>query len=228
MRVPVIAVACGLLLAAPSLSGQRESRAKPEPNCANPLRNDESYSESYFRAAYDSFKPTDPDWRRSLIRIQVEAEEPLFLWTDGDRFKLLTYSTTPKNVDKYLLDLADSCRLPGLPSDATWRLKVKWESVDLSELQFAEIHSGLTHALSQYVLSAQSRYDPMIKTKLRSIWLDAIGYRIVYENSDEYIEVKPIRNSEGAGAIVDWVFSLQKLANSSFHRPFGGDDRENR
>jgi hypothetical protein len=145
------------------------------------------------------------------------------LWSDGKNFRLWT--DTPeiaqKSIGDFLLDLDQSCHLPGDPADAAALIKVKWESSDLSSPQFAQIHRDFTEALSHYVAKIQDRYAAMIATRLGVVHLDAEGYSIRYDNSYEHIELLVWKmNDEPINPMLSWAHQLQRLAEERFKRSF--------
>jgi hypothetical protein len=216
VRRIIVVVMLTLVAGASTHSQQKRPRTNPGSHCGDvsALRIDDGFSEFYVRAVYDYFQP--PDWNKALIRIAVRGDSELKLWTDGKRYQLWTYTTTPHNIYKYLDDLSDSCRLPGSPSDAARLIKVKWESADISSSQFAQIHQNLILALSQYVSRAQQRYS----TLEGHMYLDAFVYRVGYDNAYEHLDVEVIADHKEFKPMLDWIVQLQKLAESSFHRPF--------
>jgi hypothetical protein len=222
VRLIIIVGMLALVVAAPMRAQQKQPRTNPGTNCGDgsPLRNDNNFNEFYLRAVYDYFEP--PDWSPAQIMITVSGEGTLKLWTNGKRFKLWTYTTMPHNINKYLDDLSDSCRLPGNPSEAARLIKVKWESADLSSEQFAQIHQNLTNALSQYVSSAQQRYS----APEGHIYLDATSYRVEYDNTYGHVDFEVMEDPERFKPVLDWIHQLQKLAEASFHRPFGSPTNE--
>ena len=139
----------------------------------------------------------------------------LRLWTDGKRFQIWTYTTTPCNINKYLEDLSDACRLPANPSDAARLIKIKTEIADVSGAQFAQIHKDLLLAISQYASNAQQRYGTMESL----VFLDSSVYRVIYDNGVEHIEVSFYGDPKEYKPMVDWIRELQQLAESSFHHP---------
>ena len=52
------------------------------------------------------------------------------------------------------------------------------------------------------------------------IYLDAIGYRVVYNNPYEHIEVNVVEDPKQYKPIRDWIHDLQELAEDEFHRSF--------
>jgi len=213
-RVSVV----GILIVATSAltySQQKQFRTNPGTRCgdASTIRNDDDYGEFYRRAVYDSFEP--PDWGKAHIRIALRGATELRLWTDGKRFQIWTYATTPRNINKYLDDLSDACRLPANPSDAARLIKIKTESADLSGTQFAQIHKDLILATSQYLSSAQQRYGKLGD----HLYLDATVDRVLYDNTYERIEVTVIDDPKEFGPMVDWIRQLLQLAENSFHHP---------
>jgi len=206
-----------IIVAASALtySQQKYPRTNPGSRCGgeSTIRNDDDYGDHYRRAVYDYFEP--PDWGKAQIRIAVRGGEELRLWTNGERFQIWTYTTTPRNINKYLDDLSDACRLPANPSDAARLIKIKTESADLSGTQFAQIHKDLILAISQYVSNAQQRYD----TPESFVLLDSSVYRVIYDNGVEHIEVTLDEDPKEYEPMVDWNRELRQLAENSFHHP---------
>jgi len=212
------AIVLGIIIVATSAMAysQRDpSRRNPGTRCdgESTFRNDDDYGPYYLSAVYDYFNP--PDWGKAQIRIAVRGATELRLWTDGERFQIWTYTTTPRNINKYMDDLSDACRLPANPSDAARLIKIKTERADLSATQFAKIHKDLILATSQYASSAQQRYG----TIEGHMYLDASVYRVIYDNTYEQIEVKVIEDPKEYKLMLDWVREIQQLAENSFHHP---------
>jgi hypothetical protein len=211
-------IVVGIIIVASSAltySQQKQSRTNPGTRCgdASTIRNDDEYGEFYRRAVYDYFQP--PDWEKAKIRIALRGATELRLWTDGKRFHIWTYATTPRNINRYLDDLSDACRLPANPSDAARQIKIKTETADLSETQFAQIHEDLILAASQYLSSAQQRYG-----KLHDhLYLDATVDRVIYDNTYEHIEATVIDDAKEFGPMLDWIRQLLQLAENRFHHP---------
>jgi hypothetical protein len=122
----------------------------------------------------------------------------------------------------FLFDLDEHCRLPLDPADAAKMIKLKWEKVDLSATQFAELHRQFTEALLSYTSRAQARYEPLLSEGYETVHLGAFQYPIVYDNQQEHIELK-VWDAAG-DPMVKWVHDLKQLAESSFHRSFGSED----
>jgi len=179
---------------------------------------------SYKIAVVEQLEP--PNWKRSLVRISIGTATKLDLWTDGHTFKLWTSKKTLKEIDEFLLNLDKSCRLPAEPGDAAALLPVKWESADLTSAQFAQIHQDFLHALSQYVASAQERFDLMMQKKIQIVLLDATVLRIFYDNSYEQIQVDvfhdPDPEPKEHKPLVEWIRSIEKMAEDRFHHPIWG------
>ncbi len=223
MRLLWLAATFTFLMAAPMQPEYKQVRTNPGSKCGNKSR---GLPDFYDTAVFERIEP--PDWRKSLIRIAVGQTIQLDLWTDGEQFKLWTDTPTPRNIEKFLLDLDQSCRLPADPAEAAALIKVKWESAELSSAQFAQIHQGFTTALSQYTSSTQGRYSTMMESRLKVIYLDSILFRIVYDNSYEHIEVQ-VWNDPKQGQnkpMLDWIHQLLTLAEANFHRPFKPETTE--
>jgi hypothetical protein len=102
-------------------------------------------------------------------------------------------------------------------------MNLKWESKELSADQFAQLHRDFTSALAQCVAKMQDRYSSIKSTRLYVVHLDSEGYSIVYNNSHEHVDLEAWSENEDhpVSPMIDWVHELQKLAEDSFHRPFG-------
>jgi len=208
----------GLVLLIPARINTKQNPPDGKPGCGG-ARDQISYF--YEESVLEQLQP--PDWRRSLIRIAVGREKKLNLWTDGETFRLWTTNITLPQADELLLALAQTGRLPLEPADAASQLKIKWESAPLSANQFAQLHQALNMALSKYVSSAQERYRPMLETRLTVTYLDTVSHRISYENGYERILVEVANDQSQNKAMLDWVRSLEKLAEEKFHRSFSAE-----
>lgn len=217
LAIIVLALCPALLLGG---QRQRQPKANPSSPCG---KQSKGVSDFYYEAVLERIEP--PSWGRPLIKIVVGGEIKLGLWTDGEKFELLTNMppTPRKNVGDFLNDLDDSCRLPPNPADAVALMNLKWESKELSADQFAQLHRDFIRALAQYVAKMQDRYSSMISTRLYVIHLDSEGYSVVYDNSHEHVDIEAWNENEDhpVSPMIDWVHELQKLAEDSFHRPFG-------
>jgi hypothetical protein len=175
----------------------------------------------YYEAVLDRIEPPgSKDW---LLSITLTGERKLVLGTTGEQFELWT--DTPdmkgKTIGQFLKDLAGSCRLPYLPTDAAGLVKVKWENRELSPDQFSRIHEALMRAASAYVSVADERYSSLVKTKMTQICLDCLHFRIIYDNAHEHFElhVQDV-GDKSADPTVKWGRDVLRLAEESFHRPF--------
>jgi hypothetical protein len=200
------------------LTAQEATRTNP-----GTVRGDQSKGlpDFYYEAVLARIDP--PDWKKSLIRITVGKEKKLALWSDGKNFRLWTDTpeVAQKSIGDFLLDLDQSCHLPGDPADAAALIKAKWESSDLSSPQFGHIHRDFTEALSHYVAKTQNRYDSIIATRLFVVHLDSEGYSIVYDNSYEHLELQVWNmNDQPNNPMLSWVHQLQRLAEERFKRSF--------
>jgi hypothetical protein len=192
----------------------RHTKSNPGSVCGDESK---ALPDFYYDAVLESIKP--PDWQKALISLAEGGERKLVLWTDGEKFKLWTDTPDKKSIDGFLLDLDQACRLPADPKDAVALIKFKWESKELSSEQFAQLHREFTNALPRYVSNAQERYDSLVKTRMHTVWLDAIRYPIVYDNHDEHVEIEAYYVLEDP--VVKWVLNLKKLGEDSFDRSFG-------
>jgi hypothetical protein len=176
----------------------------------------------YYQAVLDRYRP--PDWSESLNSITVGMERKIVLWTDGKKF--LLWTDTPvipkknKNIVDFLLELDEECRLPPDPRDAADLIKVDWESKELTEAQYTQLHRDFSDALAKYVSKIQVRYPEMMATRVKILQhLHRPLYSIVYDNSYEHIEVQAWDDPKDD--LVKWVYGLHRLAEDSFHRSFG-------
>ncbi len=174
----------------------------------------------YVEATREMIEP--PEWRHSSIRIGVDMNTKVDLWTNGGKFKLWSATVTLQDVEKFLVDLDRSCRLPEDPKDAAALFGAKWESLDLSASQFAGIHERLTAALSQYVSSAQKRYDGLT----RIIYVDGYYFPVIYDNSYEHMEFQVWNDPDGDRSMLEWLDEVETLAEANFHHPFPHPSRK--
>jgi hypothetical protein len=175
----------------------------------------------YYEAVLDRIKPPgSKDW---LLSISLNRERKLVLGTTGDQFELWT--DTPdlegKTIGQFLEDLAGSCRLPYLPTDAARLVKVKWEHRELSPDQFSRIHEALMRAALAYVSKADKRYSSLVKTRMTQMCPDCAYFRIIYDNAYEHFELYvQDEGDKSADPMVKWGHDVLRLAEESFHRPF--------
>jgi hypothetical protein len=224
MRKPnlrILAVAALVLF----YSGQMSAQQQAQPAKINQFApcSDQTHGtpEFYYDAVVDHFKPPDFVYEHAIIKISVGQEQRLILLTDGYTFHLwMGRPDVPQeNVYQFLDDLYASCRLPADPDDAAKLIKVIWESKELSQTQFTKLHEGFTSALSKYVSTLQHRYPALVATPTYTIALDATTHPIVYDNTNEHIEIKAPMLADHPIPITDWIKELQKLAEDSFHHP---------
>jgi len=200
------------------LTAQEPTRTNPGTVCGDRSK---GLPDFYREAVLARMDP--PDWKKSLIRINVGQEKKLALWSDDKNFRLWTNTPeiTQKSIGEFLLDLDQSCRLPGDPAEAAALIKVKWESSELSSPQFARIHRDFTEAVSHYVVKIQDRYGAMIATRLLVVHLDSEAYSIAYDNSYEHLELEVWNmNDQPVNPVLSWVHQLQRLAEERFKRSF--------
>jgi hypothetical protein len=212
--VRILTLAALVLFVAIPLPAQQPAPTNPGKVCGDRSK---SLPDFYYEAVIARIEP--PDWRPSLIKISVGRERKLALWTDGETFKLWTdtFEITQKNITAFLFDLDQSCRLPADPAEAAALIKVKWESLELSAAQFAQIHRDFTEALSQYVAKIQPRYGTIIAKRKIKVYLDAGGYSIVYDNMDEHVELYVWDiDDEPVNPMLSWVHQLKRLAEQKF------------
>src|SRR5277367_3304245 len=111
----ILVVASLVLFSAALLQGQQQ-RAQTNPAAAC---GDQSVGlpDFYYEAVLERIRPPVRHW---LISITMGGESKLVLWTDGNKFEL--WKDMPdipeKNIDRFLLDLDQSCHLPPDPADA--------------------------------------------------------------------------------------------------------------
>jgi hypothetical protein len=212
----ILTVGVLLLFATGFLPVQEATRTNPGTVCGD---RSNGLPDFYYESVIARIEP--PDWKKSLIRISVEKERKLALWSDGKNFKLWagTPEITQKSIGDFLLDLDQSCRLPADPAAAAAFIKIKWESSDLSAPQFEQIHRDFTEALSHYVARIQNRYGGIIATRLFVVHLDSEGYSIVYDNSYEHLQLEVWNmNDEPNNPMLDWVHGFKRLAEEKFKR----------
>jgi len=207
-------------------SQQVQQRANP----AEPCHNQKKWTipDDYYFAVLAAIKP--PGLGRSLVRIVFGGEIKIVLWTDGEKFQLSTdtFDLPQKSIGKFLLDLDRSCQLPPDPEDAAALIKFNWENKQLSAAQFAQFHDGFATALAQYVAKIQVRYRPLMSRGMIGSYLDAVNYKIIYDNTYEHNEVNAwdVPENNALNPMAAWVHELQKFAAQTFHRPFGRESKE--
>ncbi len=214
-----------VLTAAAPLQPQEQQPQQPQPSRAASCGETPALHQTreYYDAVVDGIYPPIPASRG--ITITIGEEKKLALHTDGEKFQLWTdtMDVHAKNVWDFLDELDNACSLPSDPADAVKLLNINWESRDLSEAQFEQLHEDFMSALSRYVPSVEERSAYFMKTKYLGGGVDAKYYRIVYDNSWQHFEIQdwdlPIDHR--IDPMIDWVHELQKTAETSFHRPFG-------
>lgn len=199
-------------------------RAQSPPGRTNPgtVCGDESKGlpDFYYESVVERFEP--PDWKSSEIKIIVGGEKKLALWTDGEKFKLWagTPDISQKNIDQFLFELDDLCKLPANPIDAAALIRFKWESKELTPEQFARFHLDLTNALSLYIAKAQTNFKSYMGRKLQTgIYLDASQYNVIYKNGYQHIEARVVGDPKQSEKLLEWVLNLEQFAKRSFHHP---------
>jgi hypothetical protein len=222
--IPILAMI--LVLPFCPVSARSQEKGREHAKSAAPChRESASMPGSYYWDVISQFEP--PHFEKYPISIAEGAEIKIVLVADGDKFEMWTDTPqiSEKGVNAFLWDLAEHCRLPLDPADAAKMIKLKWEKVDLSAAQFAELHRQFTEAATSYASRAQNRYAPLLSDYLsgeRMIHLDGFRYPIVYDNQQEHIELQ-VWDTAG-DPMVKWVHDLKQLAESSFHRSFGSAD----
>jgi hypothetical protein len=218
VRIQLISILVVFVLACLQVRAA-ESGAAPATICEDQSK---ALPDFYYEAVLARIKPPgSQDW---LLSITLNGENKLVLGTTGDQFQLWT--DTPdleqKTIHQFLRDLAASCRLPYNPADAAALVKVKWEVKELSATQFSQIHVDFTQAASGYVSKAQDRYGSLLKAKMLSVYLDASFLGIIYDNRHEHFELQVLDDGDKiVDPMVKWGHDVLKLAEESFHRPFG-------
>lgn len=193
---------------------QKQSKGCPEQHLGPPLY--------YYEGVVEYIRP--PRWHVSLVRISLGREKKLMLETDGPRALLWmdTIETSDGNVSRFLRDLADSCKLPSDPRDAAQMLKVRWDSRELTRTQFGQFHTDFTIAATRYISEIQESYSARMATGMMSFYVHTPQIPIVYDNSDQHIELVVWAHTEGSGKkeepILEWVHDLRDFAEHEFHQ----------
>lgn len=213
-----ILITAGLILCLPHLAlGQqpRDQRRNPASTCG-----DQSLGipDFYYQAVVAQWDP--PGFQKSLIRISEGAEIKIVIMTNGDKFEIWTDTpeTPQKNVNRFLLNLDQACRLPPDPADAAKLIHVSWDSRALTSEEFAQEHEDFTRALATYTTKMQDRYKTLMATRMLSLYTDAIWYPIMYYNNHEQVEVEAW--DVNTDPVANWVHQLKKLAEEKFRRGF--------
>ena len=204
---------------------------------ALPLRRQESHSQAAPSAGcvqegqalgwrYDEIVSLiwPPDWDQQAVTIAMGEPSKLILRTDGDKeFELLAGEPEQPDVYGFLLDLANSCRLPADPEAAADLVKMRWETRQISRAQFEKLHADFTAALAQYAARINATYGSIISTHLISAAVDAGRELIVYDNFSEHVEVYSwIVEGNKDDPILKWGRELNQSAADTFHRPYRG------
>jgi hypothetical protein len=196
---------------------------------ANTLCEDQAHALSSGAYVFSVFAhvrpPAFPVSRGIAVAVQLTSAQKLFLLSDGSKFQLWagTARVPEEKVWSFLGNLADSCRLPADPADAVKLLNTRWESKELTRLQFEQLHNDFLTALSQYVSTVQERSNYFMATRFMGGGVDGSQYRIVYDNSWEHFEIEewdlPINGQ--TRSMIQWVRQFQGVAEQSFQRTFG-------
>ncbi len=205
-----------IFVAAPLQPQEPQSRAAPSAGCVHEAqalgwRYDEIVS---------LIRP--PDWDQQAVTIAMGEPSKLILRTDGDKeFELLAGEPEQPDVYEFLLNLANSCRLPADPEAAADLVKTRWETRQISRAQFEKLHGDFTAALAQYASRINATYGSIISTHLVSSPVDAAREIIVYDNHGEHVEVYSwIVEDNKDDPILKWGRELNQFAADTFHRPY--------
>jgi len=198
-----------------------EIRHNPGLSCGDQSK---GLPDSYYEAVLAHIKP--PGYQRWLVSLTLNGEVKIILAMTADKFELWTdvLNLPQGNINKFLLELDQSCRLPADPADAAALINVKWESKELSPTQFSQFHHEFTEAASSYLSKAQEIYGSLAANRSRTIYLDSSYLWIFYENQEQHIELQVLRTADGEKAtdpMLRWGYRVSKLAEESFRQPFG-------
>jgi hypothetical protein len=204
-----------LLFSAPLLQAQDH---KPISTC--PGQGHGSATDSYYDAVVErSLRPAN--WQTSLITMSISvnsSESRLILREQSGKFELLR-GTVQNSIHKLLLDLDSACKLPPNPIDAARRVKVDWESVQISPEQFDQMHREFAAGLSQYASIIQARYASLLSTGTAFVNLHTTQYSFVFDNKYEHIEIRASDTTDDPSKmdpIVRWIRAVLKLSEESF------------
>ncbi len=224
MRVAVAGALVFFLAAPPMLSHRAQQPSRPEPNPAascgddNPILTSGDYQNAVIADIWPAFLP-----RSRGTTIAVGQQIKLILYTDGEKFQLMTNTIDmpEKNVYLFLQDLDDSCRLPPDPEDAFKLLKIRWEAHDISRAEFQKLHGDFMTALSQYVSTVQETTNHFIAAKTGNLYVgETIYWPIVYDNTAQHFEIQAWNASPAhtANPMIGWVNELEKAGEDVFQR----------
>ncbi|MFZ0277105.1 MAG: hypothetical protein WA254_17140 [Candidatus Sulfotelmatobacter sp.] len=169
--------------------------------------------------------PPVPVGNGITLAVQFWPEGKVFLHTKGTKFELWlgTPDVPGNNIWDFLEDAADSCKLPPDPAEAVKLLKVHWEVETLTREQFERLHGDFLAALTEYISTIRERSAYFMAKGLQGGGVDASGYRIVYDNSWEHVEIHeldlPIDGQPSP--MIKWVREFQSAAEQTFHRQLG-------
>jgi len=157
------------------------------------------------------------------IAVEFTPEIKVFLHTDGNKSTVWTSTVRVpgNNTWGFLNNLADSCVLPPDPADAVKLLNVAWETKEVPQAQFGEVHADFMAALLEYISAVQERSDHFLRTKRQGGGVDASNYPVVYDNSWQHFEILdwdlPLDNR--TDPMIEWIHRFQRFAEREFQRP---------
>lgn len=169
--------------------------------------------------------PPVPVSRGITVGVQFWPAGKVFLHTEGTKFELWKGSpeVPGNNIWDFLEDVADSCKLPPDPAEAVKLLKVHWDVDTLTREQFEHLHGDFLSALTEYVSTVRERSAYFLMKGVQGGGVDASGYRIVYDNSWEHVEIHeldlPIDGQRSP--MIKWVREFQTTAEKTFHVALG-------
>ncbi len=159
------------------------------------------------------------------LAVGLWPEGKVFLHAKGTKFELWlgTPEVPGNNIWDFLDDVADSCKLPPDPADAVKLLKVHWEVETITREQFERLHEDFMTALTDFVSTVRERSAFVMAKGLHGGGVDSSGYRIIYDNSWEHLEIDeldlPIDGH--LSPMIKWLREFQAAAEQTFHRPLG-------
>jgi len=209
LTIPSVCFYCCIAVLAASAEGQQTQQDK---HC---VAQPQELSYAWKSQVLNDIHP--PDWNAYIVRIDVNMVDKVVLWTDGHKYKLWVAKITYREVDDFLDALNKTCRLPKEPRDAAKAVPVKWESAELTALQFDTIHQNLIRSLSAYVADIGDRYKSLVNTGEVAYYVDAGVIRVSYQNTYEEFQLMVPNASGSPQPMFGWFHDVEKLVEDKFH-----------
>lgn len=155
------------------------------------------------------------------IAVQFTPEIKVFLHTDGTKSAVWigVVRVPDKKMWDFLSDQAESCTLPPDPADAVKLLNIAWESKEVSQREFEQVHADFMAALSDYVSAVRKRSDHFMRTKLQGGGVDASNYPVVYDNSWQHFKIVAwdLPLDDHPDPMIQWIHGFQRFVEGKSH-----------